>query len=316
MTNAMILSLLVSFAAVSLAADEPQAAFRAAGIGLFEFDTGPLRGQFKLDGRYQGVYPIVDAASQRDLTMPPGVFSPYRVFSTGRRYGDAARDWPTQPRIRDDGAIEVHWPAAEEHPVAFTAVYRWTHPDTLDLELTATPEIDLPAFELFLSSYFTKNFRAAVYLKPVRADEKPRFVPLDLKADAPGGYVMFPRDAQAVAMIQDGRWKIPPSPVDWAIEKWLAAPLVIRRDAAAGITAVMMTPPADCFAISSPWNPVTPDGGGYRSLYLSLFGRDLEAGQSAQARCRLVLGRDITDDKAIALYEAYAGATHQGGHSQ
>jgi hypothetical protein len=36
-----------------------------------------------------------------------------------------------------------------------------------------------------------------------------------------GGYVMFPRDAQAVAMIQDDRWTIPPSPVDWAIEKWL-----------------------------------------------------------------------------------------------
>jgi hypothetical protein len=289
-----------------LGAAEPGLPFRTAGPGLFEFDTGPLRGRLKLDGRYQGVYPIVDAVTQNDLTMPPGVFSPYRVFSTGRRYGDAARDWPTQPRLCDDGAIAVRWAAAKEHPVALAAVYRWTKPDTLDLEIAATPEVDLPAFELFISSYFTKNFRAAVYLKSAeRPDERPRFVPIDPRPDSKGGYVMFPRDPQAVTMIQDGRWKIPPSPVDWAIERWLAAPLVIRRDAAAGITAVMMAPTTDCFAISSPWNPATPQGGGYRSLYLSLFGRDLKAGQTAQARCRLVLGRDISDEKAVALYEAY-----------
>lgn len=311
MTTRMFCSLWACFAALSLAAAEPPTAFRATGAGLFEFDTGPLRGRLKLDGQYQGVYPLVDAAGQGDLTMPPGVFSPYRVFSTGRRYGNAARDWPTQPKLRGDGAVEVRWPAAPEHPVAFTAMYRWTQPDTLDLELTATPEVDLPAFELFLSSYFTKNFRAAVYVKPASgAEERPRFVPVDRRPDAPGGYVMFPRDAQAVALIQDGRWKIPPSPVDWAIGQELAAPLVIRRDAAAGLTAVLMAPAADCFAISSPWNPATPEGGGYRSLYLSLFGRDLRAGQSASARCRLVIGRGITDEQAVALYEAYRGTAN------
>ena len=310
MTTRVISSVLLLFAAASLGAGEPHPSFRAACAGLFDFDTGTLRGRLKLDGRYQGVYPIVDVASQSDLTMPPGVFSPYRVFSTGRRYGDAARDWPTESRVRDDGAVEVRWPAAPQHPVALAAVYRWTRPDTLDVELTATSEGDLPAFELFVSSYFTKNFRVAVYLKPEGCtDEKPRFVPVDLKPNSPGGYVMFPRDAQAVTMIQDGRWKIPPSPVDWAIEKWLAAPLVIRRDAAADITAVMMAPPGDCFAISSPWNPATPQSGGYRSLYLSLFGRDLKAGQPAHARCRLVLGRGLTDEQAVALYEAYARQT-------
>jgi len=48
----------------------------------------------------------------------------------------------------------------------------------------------------------------------------------------------------------------------------------------------MMSLPQDCFAIASPWNPATPDAKGYRSLYLSLFGRDLEARKSAGARCR------------------------------
>jgi hypothetical protein len=153
MTTRVISSVLLLFAAASLEAGEPHPSFRAAGAGFFDFDTGTLRGRLKLDGRYQGVYPIVDVASQSDLTMPPGVFSPYRVFSTGRRYGDAARDWPTESRVRDDGAVEVRWPAAPQHPVALAAVYRWTRPDTLDVELTATSEGDLPAFELFVSSY-------------------------------------------------------------------------------------------------------------------------------------------------------------------
>ena len=42
----------------------------------------------------------------------------------------------------------------------------------------------------------------------------------------------------------------------------------------------MMCRPGDCFAFSSPWNPASPKGGGYRSLYQSLFGRDLKAGET------------------------------------
>ena len=39
-----------------------------------------------------------------------------------------------------------------------------------------------------------------------------------------GVWQAFPRDDQAVSIIQDGRWKIPPSPVDWVIRPRLAKP--------------------------------------------------------------------------------------------
>lgn len=308
MLRSPLLAIALSAVVSPLWADPPRTAFRSSADtpAVFEFDTGPLRGRLKLDGHFQGLYPLVEAASKSDLTMPPGLFSPYRVFTTGKRFGNAARDWPTTPKLREDGSVEAIWAASKEHPLALGALYRWTTPDTLDLELTVTPEADMPGFELFMSSYFTKGFRAAVYLKPEEATGgTPRFAPVDYKPGLPGGYVMFPRDAKAIAMIQDGRWKIPPSPVDWAVVKWLAAPLVLRRDAATGITAVMMTPPGDCFAVSSPWNPATPEGGGYRSLYLSLFGQDLKAGEPAKARCRLIIGREISDEKAVELYDAY-----------
>jgi hypothetical protein len=299
----VLFSLLLAIGTRSFA-DSPDLAFKPAGEGLFEFDTGALKGRLKLDGKYQGVYPLVDVATGNELVHPPGVFSFYRVLSTNRRFGKSARDWPTQFRLLSDGAVEVRWPPAEEHPLEITAVYRWTAPDTLDLEIVVKPQREMPRFELFMSSYFTKGFRASIYVKQDGQRQRD-FVPADRSPDSRGGYVMFPRDQEAIDMITDGRWTIPPSPVNWAIERWLAAPLAIRRDTAQDLTALMMCPPDDCFAVSSPWNPATPEAGGYRSLYLSLFGRDLRADQTEHARCRLIIRRKLANDDAIGRYQEY-----------
>ncbi len=294
------------FAASPVLAGPPNLAFKPAGQGLYDFDTGTFRGRLKVDGKYQGIYPIVDCDSKMELVHPPGIFSFYRVFSGSTRFGNAARDWPTQTKLLADGAVEVHWPAASEHPLAMTAVYRWQAADTLDLEIAVKPQHDMPRFELFMSSYFTKTFHASVYVKPEDDPQgKPRFEPVNQTPKSTGGYVMFPRDDEAVKLIRDGRWKVGSNPVDWALGPRLAAPLVIRRDSAQGLTAVMMSPPGDCFAVATPWNPATPEAGGYRSLYLSLYGGDLQAGQPARARCRLTITRNLSDQQAVERYEAY-----------
>ena len=80
----------------------------------------------------------------------------------------------------------------------------------------------------------------------------------------------------------------------------LAAPLALRRDANSGLTAVLMSRPNDCFAISMPYGEE-----GHRSVYLSLYGRDLKEGHEASAGARLVIGKDVTDDRAMELYRAY-----------
>jgi len=300
-----VLAALLLTAAPALA-QTPNLAFKPADPGCYDFDTGALRGRLKMDGKFQGLYPLVDAASGMELVNPPGVFSYYRVFSGSKRFGNAARDWPTTSRVLADGAVEVRWAPAPEHPVEIVGVYRWQKPDVLDLATTVTPQQDLPQFELFVSSYFTKTFRASVYVKREGdAPAQPGFAPVDRTPQSTGGYVMFPRDAAAQAMIQDGRWKVPPNAVDWAIERWLAAPLVIRRDDARGLTAAMMARPEDCFAVSTPWNAASPEAGGYRSVYLSLFGRDIKAGQSAEARCRLVIAKDLSDEQVLARYREF-----------
>jgi hypothetical protein len=298
----------VLLAATPVFAEPPRLAFKPAGAGLYDFDTGVFQGRLKADGKYQGIYPMVDADSRMELVHPPGIFSLYRVFTTNKRYGETVRDWPTKTRLLADGAVEVLWPAAAEHPLEIAGVYRWKAADALDLEITVKPQHDMPRFELFMSSYFTKSFRAAVYMKPEgRSDARPAFVPIDRKPQSTGAYVMYPRDEDAVRMIQDGRWKLGSNPVDWALERWLAAPIVMRRDATHGLVALMMCPPEDCFAIASPWNPTTPDAPGYRSIYLSFLGRDLRAGQPAHVRCRLVIAHKMTDQEALEKYESYLG---------
>jgi len=291
-------------AETSASAEPPNLAFAAAGEGLYDFDTGLLKGRLKLDGKYQGLYPLIDVATGTELVHPPGVFSFYRVLTTNRRYGKSARDWPTETKLLSDGAVEVHWPAADEHPLEMTAIYRWSEPDTLDLGITVKPQDDMPNFELFMSSYFGRGFRASVYWRP-DAQEQPNFAAVDRTPDSRGGYVMFPKDQKSLDMIRDGRWAIPPNAVNWDVRRWLAAPLVVRRDAVSRLTAALMCRPDDCFAVASPWNPTTPEAGGYRSLYLSLFGQDLKAGRTAMARCRLIISRTLSDDTVIRRYQQY-----------
>ena len=67
-----------------------------------------------------------------------------------------------------------------------------------------------------------------------------------------------------------------------------------------GSTALVMAPKEDCFAVATPCS-----GEAHRSIYLSLLGRDIKAGQTATARSRLVIGQQISDEQALGLYRHY-----------
>jgi len=64
----------------------------------------------------------------------------------------------------------------------------------------------------------------------------------------------------------------------------------VRRHGASGLTAVLMAPAEDCFAVSTPHQRE-----GHYSLYLSLFGRTIQAGETARARARLVIVEPASD---------------------
>ncbi len=291
------LALMFSLCLWPAAADQ-QLGFAPGASNEFTFDTGVLRGKLRAGGKSVGLSSVVHIPSGLRLDHSMGLFSHYRVFSSGKRYGTAAWDWPSQARLKPDGAVEVSWPATDR-PFELRALYHWSASNVLDLETSVRAQTDLPKFESFLASYFTEAFtNASVYAKPAGDSAGAvSFLPLEKSA---GTWQVFPKDSSMLSLIQDGRWKIEPNPVDWVVRPPLAAPVCTRRAAANGVTVVLMGLLGDCFAISAPYESEP-----HYSMYLSLFGRDLRPGETATARSRLVFGTKLTNPEIVALYEAF-----------
>jgi hypothetical protein len=269
--------------------------FLASGTNEFAFDTGVLRGKLRAGGKSRGLSSVVHQPTGVTLDSSMGLFGHYRVFSANKRYGTAAWDWPSDAELHPNGSVEVRWPSAEDRPFELRAVYRWAGPNTLDLETSVQAKTNLAKFESFLGSYFAAGFtNASVY---ARSNSQQWLEPADKSY---GVWQAFPRDDEAAAIIKDGRWTFPPSPVDWVIRPHLAKPLGVRRCPANDLQALVMSPARDCFAVLTPF-----EAEGHRSLYLSLFGRDLKAGETARARARLVIASKLSDAQIVRLCEDY-----------
>ncbi len=250
--------------------------FEAAGAE-FVFDTGVLSGKVRQGGRSTGLSRVVHTPTGVTISSGMGLAGHYRVFTRNRRYGDAAWHWPSEARLNPQGELEVRWPAAGDRPFELQARYRWLAPEALLIETRVRAVEQLTDFESFLASYLSKDFNFAAAL----AGSPPQWVPA---SPDQGVWQMFPRDAAALALVSDGRWKIPPSPVDWAIRPPLAEPIAIRTAHALGLTVAVLAPRDDCFAVAMPHHQEQ-----HYSLYLSLFGRTIAAGETAVARALLAV---------------------------
>jgi hypothetical protein len=274
-------------------------AFTENQDGGYEFDTGVLRGRLREAGKRLGLTSTVYAPTDTKLNGAYGVLSYYRVFTTNRRYGTATWDWPSTSRLLPDGAVQVTWPKGDDRPFELAAVYRFHNSSTLDVETIVKAGGDLSKFEVFLASYFSEAFPLPqVY---VAAGDEAGGEPAFLTAKKSfGDWQMFPRNTDVLPIIHDGRWQKQPNPVDWKIKPEMAMPVALRRGSKAAPTAILMAPPDDCFAISTPY-----EGEGHYSMYFSLFGRDIKAGQTARARLRLVVTRAASDREILDLYQRY-----------
>ena len=281
-------------AAVALSCAAADLKFHPAGAGVFQFDTGVLQGTLRNEGRSIGLLPVTHVPSGASLASSMGLFSIYRVFSDGVRYGKGMWDWPSDARAGSGGSVKVVWPPAEDRPFAMSAVYRWAAADTLDIEISARPERDLHGFEAFLAAYFGKQFTSAEVLV------KGRLVPAER---ANGQWQMFPRGAGSVSIIRDGRWKLLPNPVDWAVQPEYEYPVSVRRDPSSGLAAVIMAPARDCFAVATP-----DQSDQHYSTYLSLFGRNVGKGETVKARARLAFRPSVDEKQVRELYRRYMGA--------
>lgn len=293
------LPVLLGSVLVSAVAASPPV-FKAADDGGFTFDTGLLRGRLRAGGKSLGLTEVIHVPSGLRLDRSNGLLSHYRVFTTGKRYGGGAWDWPSTARLDAEGSVRIGWDATDDRPFSLQATYRWVDDHTIDLETAVSARAVLPGFESFLASYFQESFTNAL----VHATSPtPTGPPLFLAAlPEEGDWQMFPRDAAAVTLIQDGRWKFPPNPVEWRIRPRFAHPLAFRRSPSADLLAAFMAPEADCFAIAVP-----QQAEGHYSLYLCLFGREVKAGETLRARTRLHLGPASRPADMLASWKAFRG---------
>jgi hypothetical protein len=274
-------------------------AFTENKDGGYEFDTGILQGRLREAGKRLGLTSTVHVPTGTKLNGAYGILSYYRVFTTNKRYGTATWDWPSTSKLLPDGAVQVTWPKGNDRPFELAAVYRFRDGSTLDVETVVKASGDLSKFEVFLASYFNEAFPLPqVY---VAAGDQTGGKPAFLTASKSfGNWQMFPRNADVLPIIHDGRWQKQPNPVDWKIMPAMAMPIAVRRGSNAAPTAILMAPLDDCFAISTPY-----EGEGHYSMYFSLFGRDIKAGQTAKAHLRLVIA-DVTSNRDILnLYNKY-----------
>jgi hypothetical protein len=274
-------------------------AFTSNDKGEYIFDTGVLRGKLRPDGKSLGLSSVIHVPSGVRLNGGFGIFSFYRIFTTNKRYGHAAWDWPSVSKLLPDGGVQIVWPAGKDHPFEITAVYHLTGETTVDLETTVKAQKNLRKFEVFLASYFHESFPTPyVY---IGANPETKGKPGFLMAEKSfGDWQMFPRDKKVLEIIQDGRWQKEPNPVNWTIMPYLAAPVCVRRNETAKLAAVLMAPRDDCFAISTPYKEE-----GHYSIYLSLFGRDVKAGETVKSRSRLVVATAISNQQILELYQKY-----------
>lgn len=283
---------------VRLTLQEPMSklpVFELAADGGFSFDTGVLRGRLRAGGKSMGLQEVVHIPSGTRLDRGHGLLGHYRLLSAGQRYGTGAWDAISAARRTTEGGVEVHWPRTAERPFELRALYRWLDPVTLELTTTVVAREELQAFEVFLASYLDPVFDQSW----VRVHAEPPSQPKAIRARREvGEWQMYPRDAAAAGWIRDGRWSLPPNPVDWVIGPRFERPLLWRQSTASGWVVALVASPDACFALATPHETES-----HYSQYLSLFGRDLSPGDTATARVGWTVRRRPTVEELVGWQE-------------
>jgi hypothetical protein len=276
--------------------------------GEFEFNTGVLRGVLRAGGKSLGLSEVVYLPTGTRVDRSNGILSHYRVFTKGVRYGAGAWDWPSQARLREDGSVEVNWPAAEDRPFELQAIYRLSELNTVDLETVVKAQRSLAGFESFVASYFAESFTNAAVSVPAAAEGASQSGFLPVTADR-GAWQIFPRAKEDMDIIQDGRWRIEPNPISWQTGPTLKDVLACRRSPGAGVRACLMSSRRDCFAVASPHQTES-----HYSLYFSLFGSNLEAGETRRASVRLVINHGVSAEQLQRHYDRYLAESGRSTH--
>ena len=222
----------------------------------FAFETEAMAGCIQPDGVYHGVTRLTDKRTGRQLIDPRySALNLYRLFSTNQAMGQPRR----MPRKSKVGAnfVEVTWPPTDAYQGEIIARYEVVPPNAIDLTLTVRSKGTYPQYEIFAPSYFDKELRPHIYLKPPaygRSTGGPELTIPTVNEIFRGTVVVFPRDAHAVRACVDGRWdrsEFSSDIVQMCPVRHYAHCFAFVADPANKLAVVLMSHPRDAYAIST-----------------------------------------------------------------
>lgn len=238
----------------------------------------------RLGGEYHGL--VIAGVTQSGLSLLN-----LEHYTTAGRCGRFA---PRRTRITATTGIShatLEFEPTDEWRLRASVQYQWVGPDTFDVRFAFTFDDDYPGFEAFVASYF-----------PVRTS--PPYIPLD------NGWLRpQPRDREQVfvagdvagaARVLDGRWQeLRAAGYTYRVEGGLyAKPLMVTNPAGDERTVIQMVRPSQCSQLSP--NTFAP------AHDLSLIGRDVRAGDTAEATVRLLCVHGSELERASEAYESFS----------
>lgn len=295
------------------AAPDSAVELRADNSGnLIAFQTEQMEGTIRLDGPYHGVSKLVDRGTGRQVIDPRySALNLFRLFSVNQGMGQP-RMMPRKTKLGRDW-VEIHWPATTAYQGEITARYMVRKPSFVDLEVTVRSKGTYPGYEVFLSNYFDKALKPAVYLQhrggAASGKEPERVVPM-FNPVFRDTLLVFARDAHAARRCVDGRWnrsEFDAPTVQMCPVRYYGYCLGVLTAGDDKPIVAMMSRPDHCYALSSRYHAdreadrQTP----YSAFDFSLFGNDMVEGDVRAVKVRLALIPNSTKADPVALYKEY-----------
>ena len=165
----------------------------------------------------------------------------------------------------------------------------------------------IPVFEILLSSYQAEGFVSGAYVaKKEFEPSEPEQIRITDQPMIHGVWPFFPRDEAGANLLTDGRhqkgrwfWRM-------AIGRRYGLPMAFFSKGE--VDVLLMGRPEDVYAVGATYegDAKTDNLAAHRSLYLSLFGEDMAAGESRRTQMRMVIDELGSDPaKHIALYKTF-----------
>jgi hypothetical protein len=204
----------------------------------------------------------------------------------------------------EDDGITMIWPSTIRRQAKVTVRFTFIEPNIIDMDLQVESRTTYPDFEILLSAYLAPGFESGAY---VSTNEMGPVEPEQIRIiDQPmihGVWPFFPRDEAGAHLLTDGRhqkgrwyWRM-------AIGRRYGMPLAFFSKGK--VDALLMGRPEDVYAVGATYSGDTDRDNiaAHRSLYLSLFGDDLQAGEGRRTQMRMII--DDFGSSAIRHRELY-----------